>query len=645
MKQELLFSEIEILPLSGDEPVKIIHEIRNYLAGQAHGITRDSALLEEVIKIYFCIRFGNIQKKYSDSVDLSKDIRNQFKEIKKMFPELYSVDEEILIDPYSVNFVYEALNKLEKTTKRKVDILSHLYEIFVGEDIKGKEGQFFTPKVAVDFLVDAVGPKSNWKIADTACGACSFLTASVLYMSRSESPDVIKKLKLTGIEKDQRLVRLAKIHLALMTGNTKIDVRCEDSLKEFEENIFDLIVTNPPFGSKIIAANSDTLKKYELSHKWIVDKKTNEYIKTSDISANTPPQVLFMERNIKALKANGILATVVPESLISSKNYKYVVNYLLQSCDLLAVFGMPESLFKISGKGGTHTKTSLLILKKKKQFSAKQKNKIFMAEALWCGHDSRGNTIPKNDLPEMLLNYRKFLEGKDFEASQKGYLLSVDDIDDLTLAPRFYDLDFKRQFDKIQSNCKLLTIQDLINDGVLKISNGDEVGKLAYGGGDIPYVRTSDISNWEVKEGVKQKVSSDVYESLQKKQDVQEGDILLVKDGTYLIGTLGIITSHDTQIVYQSHIYKLRVLKNSLALNPFNLLALLSSNFVQKQIRNKVLTQDVIDSLGRRIYDISLPIPSSKELSKIAEKVESIIEMKAASKANLRSLEVDNYFS
>lgn len=162
--------------------------------------------------------------------------------------------------------------------------------------------------------------------------------------------------------------------------------------------------------------------------------------------------------------------------------------------------------------------------------------------------------------------------------------------------------------------CTLLPIGKLIEENVLSISTGDEVGKLAYGTGSVPFIRTSDISNWELKADPKHGVSRDLYMTLRFKQDVQPEDLLMVKDGTYLIGTCAIITEADREIVYQSHLYKIRVNVNLYGLNPFLLLALLSSSIVQKQIRSKQFTQDIIDSLGERIKELILPVPKHKEL-------------------------------
>lgn len=50
----------------------------------------------------------------------------------------------------------------------------------------------------------------------------------------------------------------------------------------------------------------------------------------------------------------------------------------------------------------------------------------------------------------------------------------------------------------------------------------------------IPIVRISDFSNWEIKADVKQGVSEEIYQHYAECEDVQIGDILLVRDGTYI---------------------------------------------------------------------------------------------------------------
>ncbi len=629
-----------------EEPKAILKDIRNFLAGRAIGITRDEALLEEVIKILFCLKSSVFKatKLNSNEVENALLLRKVFKQITLDYPEFYGKNEEILLDPQSLSYVAEGLEKAIGYKQRKFDIVGDCYELFIGNSIKGQEGQFFTPSVAVNSLIEAVNPKPTWKIIDTACGASGFLSALYLYFSNNYSQTTANKFvesNLFGIEKDSTLTRLGKIHLTLLSGKKpnifngdSLAMNGEKSLSSIKDGEFDLVITNPPFGAKIKAANEETLQKFELGHKWI---ETNDhYQKNHSLVSNIPPQTLFTERNIKVIKPGGIFASVIPESLVSNKNYKHVIQYILSQCQILGIFGMPESLFKTSGKGGTHTKTCLLIAKKRKEQEMNGHGKsynFFLAEARWCGHDSRANNIPKNDLPKILRNYINFMETGEIKPSSLGYSLSTGEIEDNILAPRYYDIGFQKLKLAVSKTHHMVTIGELVKENVLDISTGDEVGKLAYGEGIIPYVRTSDISNWEIKIDVKQRISEDVYNKLKHKQDIREGDILMVKDGTYLIGTVAYISKLDVQMVYQSHIYKIRVSENNIGLTPSIFLGLLSSDFVQRQIKSKQLTQDIIDSLGRRIYDLVIPIPKNEfSLQKINDLIETTLKLREESK-------------
>ena len=119
--------------------------------------------------------------------------------------------------------------------------------------------------------------------------------------------------------------------------------------------------------------------------------------------------------------------------------------------------------------------------------------------------------------------------------------------------PKFYNPEIISQLNDLSDNYTLYRIADLENEGIIKFSTGDEIGKAAYGTGDIPFVRTSDISNWEIKTLPKQGVSEAIFTEYSESQDIQDGDILLVRDGTYLIGTNCFITRLDTKILFQSH--------------------------------------------------------------------------------------------
>lgn len=84
-----------------------------------------------------------------------------------------------------------------------------------------------------------------------------------------------------------------------------------------------------------------------------------------------------------------------------------------------------------------------------------------------------------------------------------------------------YDPEIDSALKDLSKSHSLIRLGDLVNQGVITIATGDEVGKLAYGTGNIPFVRTSDISNWEIKTDAKQGISEEHYNKVSKRQDVK----------------------------------------------------------------------------------------------------------------------------
>jgi type I restriction enzyme M protein len=181
------------------------------------------------------------------------------------------------------------------------------------------------------------------------------------------------------------------------------------------------------------------------------------------------------------------------------------------------------------------------------------------------------------------------------------------------LVPKYYNPELDAYLLNLSRTHDLVMIQSLLDSTALSVETGIEIGKMAYGTGPIPFVRTSDLSNWEIKADFKHGVSQAIYDELKNRIDVRAGDILLVRDGTYLIGTTAIVTESDVPMLFQSHIYRLRVL-NPDKIDPWLLFACLNTPVVKRQIRAKQFTQDIIDTLGKRIFEVLLPIPKDKGL-------------------------------
>jgi type I restriction enzyme M protein len=198
---------------------------------------------------------------------------------------------------------------------------------------------------------------------------------------------------------------------------------------------FNVVLTNPPFGKKIVVKGQNILSQYNLAYSWKRDKQTKEWVKTDELPEESPPQIPFLERCLQLLKPGGKLGIVLPESVLGNPSYESVIAYILRRCRVLMIVTLPESLFKTSGKGGTHTKVCVMVLENQPTMIPYD---IFMAEAKWCGHDSRGNpTIRKDasgkevlldDTPAIAEKWKLFAAGKDFPADHLGYLLSSEKI-------------------------------------------------------------------------------------------------------------------------------------------------------------------------------------------------------------------------
>jgi hypothetical protein len=216
------------------------------------------------------------------------------------------------------------------------------------------------------------------------------------------------------------------------------------------------------------------------------------------------------------------------------------------------------------------------------------------------------------------------------------YWIQSDKIRGKVFIPKYYNPEVDARLDALAKTHDCRAVSDLIEKHVLVADTGDEIGKNAYGTGDIPFVRTSDISNWEIKTAPKQGVSEEIYQEYAKAQDVQEGDILIVRDGTYLIGTNCFVTKTDKQLLYQSHLLKLRV-SDKTALDPHILFLMLNSRIVQRQFRSFQFTADIIDTIGARFYDTILPIPKSLEVRRsLADRTKVALRARMIGKAFIK---------
>ena len=417
--------------------------IRNYLAANAVGATRDEVIAQQLINLIFCKIFDErwtapesvvkFRVGINDNVEQIKDrIVELFKSVKAKYHEIFTNDDSITLDAPSIAYIVGELQNYCLLNAER-DVLADAFETFIGHALKGGQGQFFTPRNVIRMMVEILDPKTTEMLIDPACGSGGFIIESLRYIwekvhaqaeSLGWSYDAIREEEvdrantcIRGIDKDYFLSKLAKSYMAIM-GDGKGGIFCEDSLERPENwsnktrqkihmEDFDIVLTNPPFGSKIPVTGEDKLKQYNLAHKWKNKKGTNEWEK-GKLAEKEAPQILFIERCLQLLKEGGRMAIVLPDGVFGNNQLGYIRKYIMEHTRLVAVIDIPLETFMPN----TGTKTSILIAQKMKNIP--EDYPVFMCIAETCGHDRRGNIKEEDDIVNIASEFKKWAKENNF---------------------------------------------------------------------------------------------------------------------------------------------------------------------------------------------------------------------------------------
>ena len=210
--------------------------IRNYLAANTVGATRDEVLAQQLINLIFCKiydeRFTEPDEilKFRSGIEenpkVVKDrIVNLFNEVKRKYKEVLDDNDQITLDDNSIVYVVGELQNYCIIDAER-DTISDAFEIFIGRALKGGQGQFFTPRNVIKMMVEILDPNTDDFIIDPACGSGGFLVETLRHVwSKLEKEG--KKFKwnknnlleekmeiainrIRGIDKDYFLAKVAK---------------------------------------------------------------------------------------------------------------------------------------------------------------------------------------------------------------------------------------------------------------------------------------------------------------------------------------------------------------------------------------------------------------------------------------------------
>ena len=221
-----------------------------------------------------------------------------------------------------------------------IDTKGAIYEGILeknGQDKKSGAGQYFTPRALIKAMVDVTNPKITETVCDPACGTGGFLLAAFDHMKR-ESQDRRKQMflkteALTGCDITPLVVTLASMNLYLHgVGIDSSPVKCEDSLEKEPSCLYDVILANPPFGTRPAGLGE------------ISSMRQDFFAKTSNNQLN------FLQHIMLLLKVGGRAAVVLPDNVLFEGGAGETVRKkLLADYDLHTILRLPTGIFYAQG--------------------------------------------------------------------------------------------------------------------------------------------------------------------------------------------------------------------------------------------------------------------------------------------------------
>lgn len=226
------------------------------------------------------------------------------------------------------------------------DILGDAYENLIGETMKGRIlGQFFTPHVAKELMIDLIKPQvfDNGTVetcCDPTMGTAGFL---ITYLHKVQSIAKERSIQLDwnflttnglyGKEIEPDTYQLACSNMLISTGHVFNNLDRGDSIRQPITKKFDVVMANPPYGIKGL--------KY--------DHFINDAIKHHMPIKTDSAVPLFIQTIISMLNINGRCTIVLPDGqdLFSKTNQALVQvrEYLMKTCDLKEIIYLPSGIF------------------------------------------------------------------------------------------------------------------------------------------------------------------------------------------------------------------------------------------------------------------------------------------------------------
>lgn len=229
----------------------------------------------------------------------------------------------------------------------KRDVIQTFYMKFAKDLYKWDLAQYFTPTTVTDFIVDILNPQFGEHVCDPACGSADFLVAA-FRIGRQFNPGYADCV--WGVDNSSNAVQISVLNM-LLNGDGKTNIRKDDSLENVDKynSRYDIMVCNPPFGTKILEKRSSVLKNFELGFEW--ELKNGVGVKTTKLLSGQETGLLFVEVCVRQCKPGGRIGIILPNGYLGNRShrYRFFREWLLLNTKIAAIVSFPRFTFKSSG--------------------------------------------------------------------------------------------------------------------------------------------------------------------------------------------------------------------------------------------------------------------------------------------------------
>jgi type I restriction enzyme M protein len=694
-KTPIRFRDLLPPPHLGD----IFSRLRDQIAAQDSHVNRDEFILNDLANLLICKiaeeQEAELKPDRTMTFQLAatraatgEAIRNLFADTRGKLRSVFVDESDILhLDDASIENVVKTLQPYRLTGHDR-HAVGTAFQVLRGRALKGDEGAYFTPPALVDCVVSLVGVDEESKVIDPACGTGGFLAAALDHVftgvdsttsGSTRAKDEAKRRWATNllfaVDKDAVSVKLCKAYLTLLGDGRSHAYRAnaidraewnkrEDDLKrEVRSGAFDVVMTNPPFGSRLKVSEDVGAQEGLVScRKW---KRSGTAWQSTDEWIEQQIGISFFERGIDLLRPNGRMGIVLPETFLFSSNFRWFVDWVCRTFTITHVVDVPMVAFEEFCRA----KTCLLFVTKA---TPPPGHRIVMSYPRSIGQDRKGQLlrgldasgVRTGELDNEMADAVRQIVGATYSgiaksvSSKKGdtrlrfHVPQADALKKATLVPRYWwrsDTDAAMEAWTATYPSTVVTLGELASQGVLQTfgGHGSPPGN-ARKTGDVPYVKVTDLKNWRINENPTNFIHEDLAKVLRKggPAELRYGDLVSPARASANIGQFCLLLPWQTHILLTKEVLILRVAENRLGVDPFLLLALLSLKVVQEQYAAFTLMQTNREHLGDRWKEVKIPLPSTeKSRNKVAGPVrdyfEAIVKARVSYDALLNVFESD----